>query len=247
MPGGRIDSGRPAVSFASICHRRKCALTRRASARSGVTSAAVLPGSSIAPRSASAIACASSAGVASSTAATPVRRRSSAFSSVHLPVKAAGAKALAIARPRNAPASGPALPGQCATSPRPTPMRSRISFRWNCGCVSIDRRMRPVTGSGACGPSASHSASGIWRSSPANTVSPCGASATQRSSRATAGAGSVTPAAQTKPAGGRVRQRVTNRSSNIRRRVAASIRPSRASSPGQRSSTIRKVESARCQ
>ena len=82
VPGGVCESGRPAESSASIPQRFKCADTRRARPRSGVTNAAVRPGSSSAPRSAIAIACASSAGSESSSARTPERRRSAGRSAI---------------------------------------------------------------------------------------------------------------------------------------------------------------------
>jgi hypothetical protein len=58
-------------------------------------------------------------------------------------------------------------------------------------------------------------------------------SATQRNRRAIAGAESVTPAAQTMPPGGAARHRADSWSSSCARRVAASMRPSLSSSPGQ--------------
>ena len=69
VPGAVCDSGRPALSSASIPQRASKADTRAASCRSGVTSAAVLPGVSSASRSASAIACASAAASGSSASA----------------------------------------------------------------------------------------------------------------------------------------------------------------------------------
>ena len=69
-------SGLPALSSASMPQRRSSADTRPASWRSGVTSAAVLPGVSSASRSASAIACASAAASGSSARRIPPSRRS---------------------------------------------------------------------------------------------------------------------------------------------------------------------------
>jgi hypothetical protein len=74
VPAGVSDSGVPAESSATMLQRAKCAATRRASGRSGVTKAAVRPGVSIAWRSASAIVCASSAGLESSIARMPDSR-----------------------------------------------------------------------------------------------------------------------------------------------------------------------------
>ena len=70
-PGGVRFSGTPAESSISMPQRRSSAATRRASSRSGVTSAAVAPGVSSLRRSSSAIVTASSCGLAQSIAADP--------------------------------------------------------------------------------------------------------------------------------------------------------------------------------
>ena len=91
-------------------------------------------------------------------------------------------------------------------------MRSSSSFRWNCGCVSIERgaaRSRDRARAGRARPIPRR---GIASVEPGeHDHARCGSPATQRSSRATAGAESVIPAAQTNPAGGAVRQRSPSR------------------------------------
>ena len=65
-PAGVSASASPPESSTGTFHRASAASTRRASVRSGVTSAAVLPGVSIASRSATAMASASSSALAAS-------------------------------------------------------------------------------------------------------------------------------------------------------------------------------------
>ena len=151
--GAVADSGLPALSSASIPQRASRAETRPASWRSGVTSAAVLPGISSASRSARAIACASAAESGSSARRIPLSRRSAGRKRLPFVGEVGAAMALATARPRAGDEAPPPDQRHCCTSPRATPSRSSRSFRWNCGWLASPRPS-------SSGPSASHSSSG---------------------------------------------------------------------------------------
>ncbi len=129
VPGANSDKGCPALSSASMSQRRSRADTLRASMRSGVTSAAVLPGDSSASRIASAIAWASAAWSGNSTARIPVSLRSAGRRLFHLSLKSAAVIACAIARERTAGEAALPDDGQSCTSSRATPIRSSRSFK----------------------------------------------------------------------------------------------------------------------
>ena len=125
----------------------------------------------------------------------------------HFGVKCGGAIAWAMARLLAAGASLPPPQRQRSTSPRATLIRSSSSFSWNCGWVSIEGRVRPVSGSGSCGPERAPFLLGHVEVERGKDDESPGSRATVPSNRATAGAAVVIPAAQTKPEGGAVRQR----------------------------------------
>ena len=134
--------------------RASSAETRAASCRSGVTSAAVLPGVSSASRK-------------RERDRLRLRRRIGKLGQAdaaqpplgarqRLPfVREIGRRHRIGDRAARAPATRPRHPTmrQRCTSPRATPMRSSSSFRWNCGWVASPRPF-------SSGPSASHSSSG---------------------------------------------------------------------------------------
>ena len=129
VPAGAWLSGLPALSSAAMPQRPSNADTRAASTRSGVTKAAVWPEVSSAWRSAIAMAMASLAGSASSTARIPVRRRSGGGRRLHLSLKSAAVMALAMARPRTAGEAARPPPRHRPTSPRATSIRSSRNLR----------------------------------------------------------------------------------------------------------------------
>ncbi len=133
VPGGRRDRGRPAESSADIPQRARCADTRVASWRSGVTSAAVRPCVSTASRRAMAIACASSPGVATSRASTPVSDRSAVLRSRQRLVRRGGSMALEMLRLRTARAS-------CSLPQRHSATSSRVAL------ISLSNRFRAYWG-----------------------------------------------------------------------------------------------------
>ena len=98
---GVLASARPAESSTSIFQRRNSTATRRASRRSGVTSAAVFEGVSSTPRMASAMAPASARGSGASSRVIPdmswvASGGASAFSDAHSAVKGTGLSAVKI-------------------------------------------------------------------------------------------------------------------------------------------------------
>ena len=137
------DKGRPALSSASMPQRPSKAETRAASIRSGVTKAAVWPGVSSASRRAKAMAVASAAGSAISTARTPVRRLSAGGSRLHLSLKSAAVMAWATARPRTAGDAARPLPFQdvdfAARDPEPVEQQFQMILRMALLAAAIVR------------------------------------------------------------------------------------------------------------
>ncbi len=201
---------------------RAAPTTRAASWRSGVTSAAVLPGVSSASRSASAIACASAAG--SGKLGEPDAAQPPLGGRQGLPfVREVGRRHRVGDRARRAPATMPHRRTSAMAAPRSraTPSRSSSSFRWNCGCVGfaapvlVRAQAPPIPRRGRR--SASHK--------PGSTTIPSGIRATRATSAATAGAAVVMPAATVNPGGGSSFHRSASRCSKRLRRSARSIAP----------------------
>ena len=128
-PGGVTGKASPALSSASISQRRRCAITRAARLRSGVTMATRRAGMSSAWRTSSAIACASSSGFSASTMRMPFVLRSAASSVTQRSLSRAGMKMLRSNRARSAarPALGSACQG--STSARLTVIAWSSCFR----------------------------------------------------------------------------------------------------------------------
>ena len=121
-------------SSAAMSHRASAASTRRPSARSGVTSVTVLPSCTVS-RSATAIASASSSGLAASitvivqsAAATCFSNTGSAARCRHMSVAAAGRNA------SDNSCSRPPESARLSTAARVTPMRASSACIANCGC-----------------------------------------------------------------------------------------------------------------
>jgi hypothetical protein len=128
-PGHGLRQGRPAVSSAAMFQRPRCAITRCASPRSGVTTATRRSGTASAWRTRMAMACASSSGWALCIRRTPASRRSAAGRCTQAALASGGRNRLEMARLRAGGAA--AIPARCQlrTSSRARPMRCSSSFR----------------------------------------------------------------------------------------------------------------------
>ena len=225
-PGGVRFNGRPAESSIAMPQRANSAETWRASARSGVTRAAVAPGVSSLRRSSSAIVSASSCTPAQSWRWSPVNASGGAGESARqASVVAAGRIASPIScsrRARGAAASrnAGALSGQLRMSAGVSSnSRSRFASRY-CGWASSYSI-------------AAHSALSQRRSRPARITAPLSRPATTRISSVIAGTPPVRPAAMTGSHGGLRRHCSAWRASRRLRRSPGSIAPSAARMAGQ--------------
>ena len=245
-PAGVSASGSPPESSTATCQRASAASTRRASSRSGVTRAAVLPAASSASRSAIAMASASSSALAASInespasaasawaakAASPVRAR-------HRSVAAAGRKASDANRSRPCGAGMPSV----STASRAMPMRVSSACMANCGW--------PATGiaswrSAKAWPAISaQDASSRLVSSPGSTTAPRGSLATAAISAAVAGMEPVEPATITGPR--LCASRAASALSKASRRSVASLAPRSARIAGQAVRAILRNSSVSCQ
>ncbi len=241
LAGGVWPSGVPPESSATMAKRCNSAATRRASARSPVTSAARFPGSFTACRSAMAIAAASSRSLAASTSVTPasasvmsvaVKR---ALAAPHSSVVSAGRNA----SPTSAARRANGFPPSSSTSRRVTPSRPISLARPYCGWPSR-------AGRASAAEIAAKDASSIVVSRPGSTTAPSGRPAMAASSSAVAGMEPVEPAAMTGPGGGLRRSRAaSSRISALR--WAAGLERSRSSRIfGQFSVTIFRKSSVTC-
>ena len=197
MPAGVSASASPPESSAAIFQRASAASTRRPSARSGVTSAAVLP-SATASRSATAIASASSSGVGRFDHASASRARlrhaprkpASAACCRHSSVAAAGRSTSDISRSRPrgpAPSAVDGVAGDADSRQQRLHRELRMS----------GRRQRSFFSSS---PAISrHDASSRSVSRPGSTTAPCGRRAMVAISSAVDGIEPVEPATITGP------------------------------------------------
>ena len=178
--------------------------TRRASCRSGVTSAAVALGSRIASRSAQAIARASACSFAACSTPTPSKAVSGKLARrrAQRAVRSAGASAAATQRARATSGAAGAAPSG-STASGATPIARTSLCMPNCGW--------PITGvasPGAC--SSARVPASIAVSYPGRTTAPCGSLATVAISSAVAGIVPVEPATITGPAGGAASRRAAS-------------------------------------
>ena len=238
-PTGNPASGAPAEESATTPQRDSRADTRRASAASGVTKAAVLPGVSKASRSSKATAPAASSSWRATTMDRPARplatgsTPSAAPSALSLAiwpsqssVASAGRRASLMIRRRQRPSPSPGEGGDHKpTSPRSTPAKASSRFIAPCGC---------------CSPTFRQASSARSWSRPGNTTAPCGASAMAVSRAAAAGAVPVDPAATMTPGGGLSRHRLPSARSRATRRAVTSVRPSSFKRAGQASTAKRR-------
>ncbi len=147
--------------------------TRRASSRSGETSAAVRPGVSAASRRMSAMVSASSCADGASMRLTPASALRTSFASAvamyccQRPVMPDGRMASAMSPSRVSPAALRSAPRSCCTSARSTPRAASSLAKPNCGCSG-------------CSAIAAQLSASRCRSRPGSTMAPCGSRATAR-------------------------------------------------------------------
>ena len=199
IPAGVSASASPPESSAVMFQRCSAASTRRPSARSGVTSAAVLP-SCTASRSATAMASASSSGLAASiTSSCRARRRRALRSPGRRPFAATDrSRQRGAALPRPAARARAVLPA-VTTASRPMPMRASKRLHGELRMAGR-RRRSPVCGGLGAGSSPAISRQDLSSrsvSSPGSTTAPCGSRAMVAMSSAVDGIEPVEPAAIT--------------------------------------------------
>ena len=225
-PGGVRASGVPPESSARMPKRSNSALTRRARSRSLVTSAAVALGSTMAPRSAVAIASASSRSLAASIRVTPASAASNRVLGERR--RAIGPIVGRFGRPQRFAQDRAAHGQRRRRARRSRPHRARLEADL-AQQLGADRIADGRTPTAAARPprSTDHDRSSSARSRPGSTTAPLGRRAIADSSSAVAGIEPVEPAAITGPmAGARASRAASRRISALR--CAAGLERSRS-------------------